>query len=113
MPPVYTIEDGKTSASPVGTTTGMESTVGDEKDIAIAIVGEHGHAIDPAIEARVLRKIDWFLIPMMSIGYGLVYYDKVGLCPKFLYIIADLPGNPRLRRALRNDYRPPPRPSRH
>jgi hypothetical protein len=47
------------------------------QDIAIAIVGEHNHAIDPAVEARVVRKIDWFLVPAMIIGYGLVYYDKV------------------------------------
>ena len=47
------------------------------QDIAIAIVGEHRHAIDPAVEARVLRKIDWFLVPAMIVGYGLVYYDKV------------------------------------
>jgi hypothetical protein len=24
-----------------------------------------------------LRKIDMFLVPVMSIGYGLTYYDKV------------------------------------
>jgi hypothetical protein len=49
----------------------------EENDMAAAIVGEHAHAIDPAIEKRVLRKIDWYLIPAMSVGYGLVYYDKV------------------------------------
>ncbi len=48
-----------------------------DKDIAIAIVGEHRHAIDPAVEARVVRKIDWYLVPAMAVGYGLVYYDKV------------------------------------
>ncbi|CAN8097653.1 unnamed protein product [Discula destructiva] len=32
--------------------------------------------IDPAIAARVLRKIDLFLMPAMVIGYGLVYWDK-------------------------------------
>ena len=50
----------------------------DDKDIAIRVVGEHSRAIDPAAEARVVRKIDLFLIPAMTIGYGLVYYDKVG-----------------------------------
>jgi hypothetical protein len=54
------------------------SLVNDEdKDIAIAFVGEHRHHLDPAIEARVVRKIDLFLVPAMTIGYGLVYYDKV------------------------------------
>lgn len=48
-----------------------------DKDVAMAIVGEHSHAIDPAVESRVVRKIDWFLVPAMAMGYGLVYYDKV------------------------------------
>ena len=47
-----------------------------EQDIAAAIVPEHAQAIDRAIEKRVLRKIDLFLIPLMWIGYGFVYYDK-------------------------------------
>lgn len=50
---------------------------GKDQDIAIAIVGEHRQEIDPELEARVVRKIDWFLIPTMIFGYGLVYYDKV------------------------------------
>ncbi len=50
-----------------------------DKDIAIGVVGEHRHAIDPAVEARVVRKIDLFLIPTMILGYGLVYYDKVSI----------------------------------
>lgn len=49
----------------------------EDKDIAIALVGEHRHDLDPAIEARVVRKIDLFLVPAMTVGYGLVYYDKV------------------------------------
>jgi hypothetical protein len=47
------------------------------QDVAITIVGEQSHPIDPAVEARVVRKIDWFLVPAMIVGYGLVYYDKV------------------------------------
>ncbi|KAI1385696.1 MFS general substrate transporter [Hypoxylon trugodes] len=50
-------------------------SVGD-KDVAIAMVGEEGHAVDPAVVQRAVRKIDWFLIPAMTVGYGLVYYDK-------------------------------------
>ncbi|TKA80529.1 hypothetical protein B0A49_01020 [Cryomyces minteri] len=49
-----------------------------DKDAAAALVGEHAHAIDPVLEARVVRKIDLFLIPAMLVGYGLVYYDKAG-----------------------------------
>ncbi|KAI0127628.1 major facilitator superfamily domain-containing protein [Xylariales sp. AK1849] len=46
------------------------------KDVAMAMVGEERHPIDPAVAARAVRKIDWFLIPAMTVGYGLVYYDK-------------------------------------
>jgi hypothetical protein len=49
----------------------------EDKDIAIALVGEQRHVLDPAVEARVVRKIDLFLVPAMTVGYGLVYYDKV------------------------------------
>lgn len=38
------------------------------KDEAIAMVGEHQHDIDPAVVARAVRKIDWFLIPAMIFG---------------------------------------------
>lgn len=48
-----------------------------QDDIAMAIVGLHSQDIDPVIEARVIRKIDLFLIPAMIVGYGMVYYDKV------------------------------------
>ncbi|KAM0163198.1 hypothetical protein ACHAQE_003479 [Botrytis cinerea] len=56
-----------------------------EKDIAIAVVGEHRHEIDPAVGARVVRKIDRFLVPAMFIGYGLVYYDKAILGSAVLF----------------------------
>lgn len=39
-----------------------------EKDVAIAMVGEEVHVIDPAIAARAVRKIDWFLMPAMLVG---------------------------------------------
>lgn len=38
------------------------SSVSLDKDVAIGLVGEHAREIDPAIEAKVLRKIDWFLV---------------------------------------------------
>ena len=69
----------KSSSSPVNVSTDHEAQDGAraDQDIAIAMVGEHRQDIDPAVEARVVRKIDWFLIPTMIFGYGLVYYDKV------------------------------------
>ena len=50
-----------------------------EKDAAAAIVPDHAVVFDRALARRVQRKIDWFLIPIMWFGYGLVYYDKVPL----------------------------------
>lgn len=38
------------------------------KDEAIAMVGEEQHTFDPAVAARAVRKIDWFLIPAMIVG---------------------------------------------
>ena len=32
------------------------------------MVGEQQHALDPAVVARAVRKIDWFLIPAMIFG---------------------------------------------
>lgn len=49
-----------------------------EKDIALALVGEVAQPIDSAVEARVVRKIDLFLIPAMFIGkYNTVPNSKV------------------------------------
>ncbi len=46
----------------------VQQPVSQDKDEAIAIVGEHGHTVDPAVVARAVRKIDWFLIPAMVVG---------------------------------------------
>lgn len=48
-----------------------ENSASHEKDLAIGLVGEHAQEIDPEVEARVLRKIDWFLIPAMIVGISL------------------------------------------
>ena len=39
-----------------------------EKDVAIAMVGEHVCPIDPTVAAKAVRKVDWFLIPAMTVG---------------------------------------------
>ena len=49
-----------------------------EKDLAAAFVSDQAREFDRATEQRVLRKIDLYLIPWMWLGYGFVYYDKVG-----------------------------------
>ncbi|KAF2874042.1 major facilitator superfamily domain-containing protein [Massariosphaeria phaeospora] len=61
------------------------SAVSLDKDVAIGLVGEHATAIDADVEKRVLRKIDWFLMPAMVVGYGLVYYDKAILGSAVLF----------------------------
>ncbi|KAJ5002779.1 hypothetical protein K4K48_012890 [Colletotrichum sp. SAR 10_66] len=54
-------------------------------DDALAMVGTHTQDFDPAVAARAVRKIDWFLIPAMIFGYGLVYYDKAILGSAVLF----------------------------
>lgn len=49
----------------------------EDRDVAMALVGERRQEFDPAVEVRVVRKIDLFLVPAMVFGYGMVYYDKV------------------------------------
>ncbi|KAF5007873.1 hypothetical protein FDECE_5788 [Fusarium decemcellulare] len=49
------------------------------------VLGGDARDIDPQVERRVLRKIDWFLMPAMVIGYGLVYYDKAILGSAVLF----------------------------
>lgn len=63
----------------------------EDQDDALAMVGPAPHAIDPVVTARVVRKIDLFLIPFMVVGYGLVYYDKAILGSAALFgMTADL-----------------------
>lgn len=77
----------------------------DGDDVALAIVGLHAQPIDPLVEARVVRKIDFFLIPAMIVGYGMVYYDKVAtiLIPS-VTVTNTLSGHPRLSRPIRHDH---------
>ncbi|KAI3395779.1 hypothetical protein diail_862 [Diaporthe ilicicola] len=63
----------------------LRATTGKDVDVALAMVGEEQHPIDPAVAARAVRKIDWFLIPAMTVGYGLVYYDKAILGSAVLF----------------------------
>ncbi len=60
----------------------------DEKDIAASLVPEYAQPWDREVERRVVRKIDLALLPLMWVGYGLVYYDKVS-CPPGLTRIDD------------------------
>lgn len=52
------------AAAPVGGT----APGGVGGDDALAMVGEQQRSYDPAIAARAVRKIDWFLMPAMIFG---------------------------------------------
>lgn len=112
MPSEQTIEVEKAPAPPQEISADVENVAGFDKDIAVAIVGERRHDINPAVEARVVRKIDWFLIPAMSIGYGLVYYDKVSTSSLSVTQVLTFPGNSWFRSSVRHDHRPLPRSNR-
>jgi hypothetical protein len=44
------------------------------------LAAEHGSdEWDPAEEKRLLRKLDWKLLPLLCFTYGLQYYDKAML----------------------------------
>jgi hypothetical protein len=59
----------KPDSAASGPATGRPTAgAGAGQDVAIAMVGEERHAIDPAIVARARRKTDLVLIPAMTIG---------------------------------------------
>jgi hypothetical protein len=85
----------------------------DSRDIAASVVPEYAQSWDKAVERRVVRKIDLFLIPFMWVGYGLVYYDKVRRNDS-LRISGTInthitTGNSRWSICFRHDNRPRPR----
>ncbi len=58
------------------------TTVADaDKDVAMAMVGEEQHAVDPVVVARAVRKIDRFLIPAMILGCECVAVAAIPRCP--------------------------------
>jgi hypothetical protein len=68
-PPVdRDLEAAPHAPSGLGNGNGNEDGGLSEKDEAIAIVGEQQNTVDPAVVARAVRKIDWFLIPAMIFG---------------------------------------------
>ncbi|CAG8954995.1 hypothetical protein HYFRA_00008684 [Hymenoscyphus fraxineus] len=80
-------DEKKTFPSDTGYARAIYVTTVDveDQDVAITMVGEHRQELDPAAEARVVRKIDFFLIPAMIILYGFVYYDKAILGSAVLF----------------------------
>jgi hypothetical protein len=73
---------GSEKQAPSSSVEGPESNLSSnslDKDVALAIAGEHAQPIDPVVEARVLRKIDLFLIPAMTIGTLLTNFPAESL----------------------------------
>lgn len=48
-----------------------------DKDAARAVVSDVPREIDPAVEKRVLRKIDLFFMPAMVIGMLSAYHEFI------------------------------------
>lgn len=60
---------GPAAAATSGAAAGPQPAAFDkDKDVGLTVVGERAQEYDPRVEARVLRKIDWFLMPTMIIG---------------------------------------------
>lgn len=51
----------------------------EDKDVALLMVGETKHEIDPVVAARAVRKTDLFLIPAMTFGCELLLFSFHGL----------------------------------
>lgn len=85
-----TTDAGEKTAIPASTVRNEESAQrapDSSRDVALTVVdANRSTPIDPAVEARVLWKIDLFLMPVMLIGYGLVYYDKVRSSVRFVVL---------------------------
>lgn len=80
-------EPQEANADNVVQSIGAEA-VGD-RDVAVAMVGEEGHAVDPVVVRRAIRKIDWFLIPAMTVGceFGSLLIRESHTCTYLIIIL--------------------------
>ncbi|EUC67298.1 MFS general substrate transporter [Rhizoctonia solani AG-3 Rhs1AP] len=66
--------------SPERSNATPEASIYDKDAAAVFLadlnVQDQGSEIDPEAERRLLRKIDLLLMPLLTISYGLQYYDK-------------------------------------
>ncbi|KAB5542477.1 major facilitator superfamily domain-containing protein [Coniochaeta sp. 2T2.1] len=84
-------QDVSVPSTPTNEVPGPTAAGEKDQDVAIALVGQQAHAVSPEVTARAVRKTDRFLIPVMCLGYGLVYYDKAILGSAALFgMTADL-----------------------
>lgn len=60
--------DDKQFPSTNANTSPVSETINDDRDLAFKLVGDDVQSIDPAVEARVVRKIDLMLLPTMFMG---------------------------------------------
>ncbi|KAK5941537.1 hypothetical protein PMZ80_006816, partial [Knufia obscura] len=60
-------------------------------DVAMKLFEDHdiNEIVDPAEQKRVVRKVDWFIIPMIAVNYIFFYIDKTTLSYAALYGIRE------------------------
>jgi len=60
-------------------------------DVAMRLFENHDFnmVVDPEEERRIVRKIDWIIIPMIAVNYVFFYIDKTTLSYAALYGIRD------------------------
>lgn len=60
-------------------------------DVAMKLFENHDFnmIVDPAEQARVVKKVDWFIIPMIAVNYIFFYIDKTTLSYAALYGIRE------------------------
>ncbi|KAL3448314.1 major facilitator superfamily domain-containing protein [Aspergillus insuetus] len=89
------LSDGKIghAADHVETSTSVEKTEKNEKidtthtDEAMKVLARYtgDESWEPSEEKRLVRKIDWKLLPLLCLTYGLQYYDKAMLSQAALF----------------------------
>ncbi|KAL3493301.1 major facilitator superfamily domain-containing protein [Aspergillus germanicus] len=89
------LSDGKIghAADHVETSTSIEKTEKNEKidtthtDEAMKVLAHYtgDESWEPSEEKRLVRKIDWKLLPLLCLTYGLQYYDKAMLSQAALF----------------------------
>lgn len=55
---------------------GIEATRKEDADVEHASPAQEQRAIDPELEKRVRRKLDWHLVPLVSALYMLAFLDR-------------------------------------
>ena len=73
----FDIDNREDTNRPLSTAESHPESQSSLYDLAATILPSHAQIVDPGLSRRVRRKIDLVFIPLMWVGYGFVYYDKV------------------------------------